>query len=281
VKISIIIPTLNRPKLLLHLVQRLNIVVENEEVIIVDDSSPNQEQELKEKSKFNLVYINRGKPLGVSSARNIGAKAASGNYLLFFDDDDDFTKDWLDDFRLSTAANPDFIQCEMKLVNPNRKEELIFFDKQSWKLVIPGAWMLKKTVFDEIGGFDERLRFAENSELFLRLNFLNLNRCTIRKPNFIYNQSFEGGSKNLQNMIDSNLLILEKHQITLSKNTKHLYNQVIGVNQLRFRRFPEARKHLWKAYILKPQKFSTLVRFIISLFPELAKKVYSKELSIK
>ncbi|SFB60023.1 glycosyltransferase family 2 protein [Algoriphagus aquimarinus] len=278
--ISIIIPSLNRPIELLDLIGRLNQVVKNEEVIIVDDSAEIQEEDLYKAAKFSLVYLNRGKPLGVSSARNYGARKAKGNYLLFFDDDDDFTVDWLSDFEKGIANQNDFIQCEMKFVYPNKKEEVIRLNDKEWKLVIPGAWMIKKELFDRLGGFDERLKFAENTELFLRINAVNPTKSLIPKANFIYNQSIDGGSKNLQNMIDSNLLILEKHNYTLTNHTKHLYHQVVGVNQLRFRRYSEARKHLWKAFILKPFKVATLARFLISLSPLLVKKLYSKEVNI-
>jgi glycosyltransferase involved in cell wall biosynthesis len=279
--ISIIIPTLNRPIELLDLIKRLTKVVGEEEVIIVDDSAKSQEVELQEIANFSMIYLNRGAAMGVSSARNYGAEKATGNYLLFFDDDDDFTLDWLSDFSKVSDDYPDFIQCEMKFVYPNKKEEIVRETNRDWKLVIPGAWMIRKDLFLKIGGFDERLKFAENTELFLRINSVNPTRVFIPKVNFIYNQSQDGGSKNLQNMIDSNLLILDKHSTSLSIHTKHLYHQVIGVNQIRFRRFSDARLHLWRAYSLKPSKLSTLGRYLISCFPLLAKTLYSTEVKTK
>lgn len=282
--ISIIIPTLNRPDQLVDLVKRLNYIVKQEEVIIVDDSKVDQGKEIEELSKFNLVYLNRGERMGVSSARNFGAKVASGRYLLFFDDDDNFTKNWLSDFRNSLMKNPDLVFCNMDLIEPDGKRIAVKVTDNSYGamngvIVIPGSWIISKDLFDRLGGYDINLHFGENTELFFRINLLETSIVYIKEHNFIYHPSETGGSKNLQNAIDSNLAILEKHDLNLSKHTKHLYHQVIGVNYLRFRRFTEARKHLWKAYTLNPLKMSTLGRFLISLFPAIATWIYSENVN--
>lgn len=273
-KISIIIPTLNRPDQLLSLIKRMQDVMKQEELIIVDDSLKSFEPQILGFKDFPIKYIHRGEKLGVSSARNIGAQAASGDYLIFFDDDDDFTASWLSDFRNSLSSNPDLVQCDMRIIHSNGKEESVSAKKRNYPVVIPGAWMIKKSLFHEIGGFDERLKFAENTELFFRLGQVKKNTEYIEKENFLYHQSVNGGSKNLQNMIDSILIILEKHDSILNDHVKYLYHQIVGVNQLRFRRFIEARKHLLKAYSLKPFQLKTLARLVLSYLPILSRQIY-------
>jgi len=132
----------------------------------------------------------------------------------------------------------------------------------------------------EIGGFDERLKFGENTELFFRIDRKKPSVSFIQKNNFIYKPSIDGGSKSLKNAIESNLIVLEKHGDLLSNHIKHLYHQVIGVNFIRFRRFREAQDHLWIAYKLKPRKISRLIRFLISMLPILAKRLYSEEVKV-
>lgn len=273
-KISIIIPTLNRPDQLFNLIRRLDGVVENEELIVVDDSTSSTESHILDFNNLPIKYIHRANKLGVSSARNIGAQVATGDYLIFFDDDDDFTPNWLSDFRNCLSSNADLIQCDMRIIHGNGKEESVSVKKRKYPVVIPGAWMIKKSLFEDIGGFDERLKFAENTELFIRLDQVEKNTKHLEKENFLYYQSANGGSKNLQNMIDSILIILEKHDSILSDHVKYLYNQVVGVNQLRFRRFMEARKHLGKAYLLKPFQLKTLARLILSYLPILSRQIY-------
>ena len=54
----------------------------------------------------------------------------------------------------------------MVTISPNgEKSELRSFGKHR-ATVIPGSWMIRKFLFMEIGGFDERLKFGENTELF-------------------------------------------------------------------------------------------------------------------
>lgn len=278
-KISIIIPTLNRPDKLKNLLGRLALVIDQEELIIVDDSKVAMSKEAIVNQNFPIIYIHRGEKLGVSSARNLGAAKATGDYLLFFDDDDDFTAEWLSDFRSRFDGNSDLITCDMKIIHENGKEEHVLAKEQKHPIVIPGAWVIKKTLFDTIGGFDERLKFAENTELFFRLGQVEKTTDSIEKENFIYYQSVDGGSKNLQNMIDSILIILEKHDQILTNHVKYLYHQIVGVNQMRFKRFGHARKHLWKAYCIKPWKLKTLARLVISFIPIISMKIYTKQIS--
>jgi len=80
--ISIIIPTLNRPNQLFELLEKLNQIVLGEEIIIVDDSEESQETQISKSFQNQITYINRGRKLGVSSARNVGAKKASHPYLV-------------------------------------------------------------------------------------------------------------------------------------------------------------------------------------------------------
>jgi len=280
--ISIIIPTLNRPKKLDFLIKRLSGQISDlDELIIVDDSDSIQKKIFERIIGDSGIYVHRGQVLGVSSARNYGAKIAKGDYLLFLDDDDDFTESWLSDFRNELGPDPDIVYCDMELVNPDGSKKLIKNEGLKRKVVIPGAWIIKKSIFLEIGGFDERLKFGENTELFFRLDKKRRDGIFIQKANFIYNQSLDGGSKSLENMVTSNMIVLEKHGRNLSSHVRHLYHQVIGVNQIRFRNFRQARNHLWQAYLLKPHKISTLLRFLIACLPFVAIPLYSEKVRVK
>ncbi len=277
-KISIIIPTLNRPSALKKLIKDLIQYMNDEiEMIIVDDSKESLAIEINSWSDQRVNYIHRGEKLGVSSARNLGAGLAKGAYLIFLDDDDSITPDWLSDFIKSTERSADLIYCNMRLVDQDKKETIVSASINKRGIVIPGAWMIRKSVFEKTGGFDERLLFAENTELFFRLDQLSLNTRYIEKVNFIYNQSVNGGSKNLQNMIDSILIILQKHDSYLTNHVKHLYHQMVGVNLMRFQNYQLARTHLLKAWIFKPYKLATLGRLGISFLPPLARNLYKPE----
>lgn len=96
--VSIIIPTKNRKE---SLQECLTSLVEHtsypyKELIVVDSSDEKRIREENEKFVGNLngIYVHERRR-GVSIARNAGLKIASGDILVFLDDDFVVTKGWL------------------------------------------------------------------------------------------------------------------------------------------------------------------------------------------
>lgn len=85
-KISIIIPTYNREKLLVKCLDSIySSSIRPYEIIIVDDNSTDNTKNIIK--KYDCKYIKLNKNKGAGNARNIGAKYATGNILLFIDSD--------------------------------------------------------------------------------------------------------------------------------------------------------------------------------------------------
>ncbi len=90
-KISVIVPVYNAEKYLSQCLDSLlHQTYDNMEVIVVDDGSSDAslaicEHFAKKSSKFRIIT---GKNYGVSHARNIGMRMASGTYMTFVDADD-------------------------------------------------------------------------------------------------------------------------------------------------------------------------------------------------
>ncbi|NEQ44748.1 MAG: glycosyltransferase [Leptolyngbya sp. SIOISBB] len=96
---SIVIPTYNRPKRLqqcLSSLTELSYPRDRFEVVVVDDGSQSSLASVAApfKTALNLVFIRQSNS-GPASARNTGAAAAQGNYLVFTDDDCQPTYTWL------------------------------------------------------------------------------------------------------------------------------------------------------------------------------------------
>ncbi|WP_268035812.1 glycosyltransferase family 2 protein [Algoriphagus sp. PAP.12] len=276
IKFSVIIPFFNGANTLDRAIQSvLSQKYPDWELILVNDGSTDQSEQISQyymsNPKVSYFYQEN---IGVSAARNLGASNAIGEWLIFLDSDDEFENSLFDSLMNSNSQDQEVLVWGFDWVFPNGESKSFVQNDEKYIPFLSGTFTIKREVFDSLHGYDENLRFGENTELFHRLNLASLILKKIPIIGLTYYDSTNGGSKNLQNVIDSNLLILNKHKQTLPNHTKHLYHQIIGVNQLRFRKFSQARKHLWIAYRLKPYKLSTLLRLLISLSPLISSKIY-------
>ena len=100
-KFSIVIPTYNRAESLrscLSGIVAMSAARCDYEVIVVDDASDYDTAAVADtfRGDMNLQVLHQEKNEGPASARNRGAYAARGDYLLFLDDDCIPCRDWLD-----------------------------------------------------------------------------------------------------------------------------------------------------------------------------------------
>ncbi|MCK5508758.1 MAG: glycosyltransferase family 2 protein, partial [Desulfobacterales bacterium] len=86
--VSVIIPTYNRGWILK---ETLNSVLAqdftNFELIVVDDGSTDNTQDILNSYKENIIVLQQNNK-GVSAARNMGITSASGRFIAFLDSDD-------------------------------------------------------------------------------------------------------------------------------------------------------------------------------------------------
>ena len=107
---SIIIPTYNRPERLgqcLQSMTRLYYPSDCFEVVVVDDGSQMSLTPIIERSEADLsLRFIQQRNAGPASARNTGAAAAQGDYLVFTDDDCQPDPDWLNALDAAIADVP-------------------------------------------------------------------------------------------------------------------------------------------------------------------------------
>lgn len=277
--ISVIIPSFNRAGIIERAIKSvLAQDYENWELILIDDGSTD------ETGKIVLPYLNNPRisyfsqaNAGVSSARNHGAKAAKGEWLIFLDSDDELAADALTYFSGVVSDNQDL---KVIMAGYEIKSKVLSSihipNPTAYHAALSGAFMIARDFFLGLGGYDEKLKFSENTELFHRISIAKEPVQSIKALTLRYHENQEGGSKNLFEKNNAIVYILEKHEATLSNHVKRLYHQIMGVNYLRFRNFESARVHLWKAYLFDLMKFNTLGRFLIACLPPLAKRLYKK-----
>lgn len=111
-KVSIIVPTRDRPRALASCLQSLTALDTPRarfEVIVVDDGSEPSMAFVagRFEDALTLTYVRQPTPLGPAAARNLGAEHARGSLLVFTDDDCTATPGWITAFEQADAAQPD------------------------------------------------------------------------------------------------------------------------------------------------------------------------------
>ena len=98
--ISVIIPAYNAERYIGRCLDSIQRIANNQvEVVIINDGSVDKTQEICETyaNKYDYINVINQKNLGVSTARNTGIGATSGEYIMFVDADDflaDNTFEW-------------------------------------------------------------------------------------------------------------------------------------------------------------------------------------------
>ena len=116
--ISIIIPTYNRKEKIVNSIQSvLNQTYLNIEIIIIDDCSTDNTDQIIKKIKDNRIkYIKLKKRHGAPYARNLGIKLANGKFIAFQDSDDIYYYNKLEkQMKNLKKNNSDLDFCNIKI----------------------------------------------------------------------------------------------------------------------------------------------------------------------
>jgi glycosyltransferase involved in cell wall biosynthesis len=181
VTVSVIIPNYNKDKTLracLSAVYRQTSPPT--EVIVVDDASTDGSRAIAR--EFPCVLVEQPVNLGVSAARNAGARAASGDVLFFVDSDIALAPDAIATALRILDDHPEFgvvqgIYDIQPLYRDSLLEEYKTLFEHYWRARAAGIAVttlfsltaVPRKVFDEVGGFEERLRDGEDNEFGMRL----------------------------------------------------------------------------------------------------------------
>ena len=173
-----IIPVYNRGKLARRAI-RSALSQEgfcNYEVVVVDDGSE-PALDLKETvDRIRVVRLDQN--VGPAAARNRGVDAAQGEYVAFLDSDDEWRPDKLARQLAVMYDNPDAaisvtdfeIRRDAEVTDGRFNDPLIDFEVMlNGCYQSPGSTMVvRRSVFLEVGHFDERLRRLEDWDWLLR-----------------------------------------------------------------------------------------------------------------
>lgn len=192
-QLSIIINTIDRPKVLKDCLESLLTQTDNNfEVIVVDQSIDNKTESLC--SRYELRY-QRSNLRNLSVSRNLGIGMASGELIAFIDDDAKAEEHWVARIKLAFRNDPEISCVAGKVIDCSENKPVVQFEngtvsqygniyeirdpkeeefnvgKEEWYSRPMGANMaFNKNQVIDVGGFDEYFEYIhEETDLALRL----------------------------------------------------------------------------------------------------------------
>jgi glycosyltransferase involved in cell wall biosynthesis len=199
IMISVIVPTYNRPAMLIEAINSiLNQTYQDFEIIVVNDAGMDVERKIKSFNKnHNIKYLMHNENKGLAAARNTGIKEARGKYIAYLDDDDVYYPDHLEtlvnflkdgEYKVAYTDTYRVHQKKEKGKYLNLKKDLLYscdfnYDRILIENFIPILCLMhEKSCLDEVGYFDENLNALEDWDLLIRISrkfkFFHINKIT-------------------------------------------------------------------------------------------------------
>lgn len=241
---SIIIPTYNRKKLLKNTLESVfEQTYQDFEVIVIDDGSTDETHDWLatiDDARLKVIVQNNH---GVAHARNRGIEAAQADWIAFLDSDDTWEPQKLE--RVAQFIK-DFPQIKIfhtkekwfhagnlvkQLAKHKNPSGWVYLDVLEVCCISPSTAVVHKSIFDQIGTFDEDFPVCEDYDLWLRATHeyevkLIEEELTLKDGNRADQLSFSVKGMDrfrvqaLAKMLDSKNLTSEEYQKTLDQLKK-------------------------------------------------------------
>ena len=243
--ISVIVPVYNREKNIADCIESLlQQTYDNLEIILVDDGSKDSSLDIcnkyaQQNKKIKIVSKENG---GVSSARNAGLKAATGDYIGFVDADDEISPEMYNIllnniYKYNVKVSICAFACNEKTILP--KGELVsaeYFLKRNIKNLNVWNKLFHRETISNLY-FDERLKYAEDM-LFCFYAILRTDKVFCdKRPLYFYHVNEASATRKLFNAaqfasfrvfreLENNAEIINRPSLHKALEMYKIYNMV-------------------------------------------------------
>ena len=182
--VSVVIPVFNGEAFLGEAVQSVLVQKYSPvEVIIVDDGSTDGTEDVVKSFPETVRYVQQSNQ-GPAAARNRGIEQAQGSLIAFADADDLWPEDKLE-LQLPYLLRDPAIEIVLGRIQQVRMS--IAVGEPSFSVNL-GSAVIRKSVFERVGLFDEGMRYSEDVDWFMRAREAGAAIMTIDAVTLLYRQ---------------------------------------------------------------------------------------------
>ena len=241
--ISVIIPTYGRPEKVVSAIESVcNQTYKNIEIVVVDDNGVGTEMQILTQNNVSLVndkrikYIPHTLNKGGCTARNTGVYNSNGEFVAFLDDDDVWSNCFLEKMMtFFQDKNIGAVYCDFYsfdgYVSTTLKEPRFFegdvFEQllKGWCPASTSLFLLRKSFFQAVGGFDKKLPSFQDYDMWLRLSKICSFAYCPEKLVLKYEGIGEQTSRNPIKRLNGYYDIIKKHEKELNSQEKELFKE--------------------------------------------------------
>lgn len=183
--VSVIVPVHNVGDWVIEALESIGAqTLPPQEVIIIDDGSTDgAEQRIAPFLSDPAIRLIRTENRGLAAARNRGIAESRSTFIALLDADDRYRPEYLARMvtRITAPDQPAFVTCDAESFGAHQYSGERFSSRYpqsepinlarflSGQVAIFGLSLIRRSALEAVGGYDEKLRSAEDLDLWLRL----------------------------------------------------------------------------------------------------------------
>lgn len=279
--VSVVTPTYDRPNFLLSAIETVQKQTYSQiEHIIIDDHSPTPASDVVSTDDPSVVVHRHDKNKGANAARNTGIETASGEYIAFLDDDDEWKPTKIErqiNTAERTGAGAVYTGIEQELNGEIFATQTPDLNGEITRDLLSGAplnststIMFHADVFDQAGTFDEELPINQDWEFYIRAStvtdFAAIPESLVTRHHHDSQISDDYVSKRdvtVPRMLEKHLDLASSYDV--KQEFKSTLQSSLGGTAVRSDHWSAARRHYFRSLLLSPSTTVLLRLLALSL----------------
>lgn len=222
-KISVVIPVYNGEKTIRETLESvIQQTFSDLEILVINDGSQDDTLKVVQQISDPRIQVISYSNAGLAASRNRGIALATGEYVAFIDADDLWTADKLEAQLKALESNPEaalayswtnFIDeaGQFLQTGSHRSESGWVYEKLLTFFFLENGsnFLIRRSVFEQVGTFDESLKASEDWDMCLRIA-AHYPFVVVPAPQVLYRQPADSMSTNVVRQEAESLKVLDK-----------------------------------------------------------------------